>query len=131
MKNKLIKFWIVLTVTPVTAALVLRLIWAAQIAYAIGTWIIIVLLISAAVALYAALLYFIFNPDAINKLKTLPSKIFFSVVLIALIIVSVIHFYRFVPSPEANLSISIPMAIMILISELSGGSLMLYLIWKK
>ena len=130
MKNKLIRFWIILTFTPAIAALVIRLLWAAQTAYALGTWIIIILLIGAVLGLYAAILYFTFNPD-LKKLQSPPFKILFSAVLVSLIIVSIIHFYRFVPSPEANMPISVPMAIMILISELSGGTLLLYLIWRK
>ncbi|MDD3677912.1 MAG: hypothetical protein WCX07_02340 [Dehalococcoidales bacterium] len=130
MKNTLIRAWIILTFTPAIAALVMRLIWEAQLAYALGTWIIIILLIAAVLGLYAAILYFTFNPD-FSKLQSQPFKILFSVILIALIIVSAIHFYRFVPSPEANMPISVPMAIMILISELSGCTLLLYLLWRK
>lgn len=130
MKNTLIRVWIILTFTPAIAALVIRLLWAAQTAYALGTWIIIILLIGAVLGLYAAILYFTFNPD-LKKLQSPPFKILLSAVLVALIIVSIIHFYRFVPSPEANMPISVPMAIMILISELSGGTLLLYLIWRK
>jgi hypothetical protein len=130
MKNTIIRVWIILTFTPAIAALVLRLLWAAQTAYALGTWIIIILLIGAVLGLYSAILYFTFNPD-LKKLQSPPFKILFSAVLVALIIVSIIHFYRFVPSPEANMPISVPMAIMILISELSGGTLLLYLLWRK
>jgi hypothetical protein len=130
MKKNLIRFWIILTFTPAIAALVIRLLWATRTAYAIGTWIIIILLIAAVLGLYIAILYFTFNPDP-EKLQSPPVKILLSGILVALGIISVIHFYRFAPSPEANLPISVPMAIMLLISELSGCTLMLYLLWKK
>jgi hypothetical protein len=130
MERALIRFWIILTLTPALIALILRLLWEAQTAYAIGTWIIIILLILAVLGLYAAILYFIFNPN-LKKLQSPLFKLLSSGILIALGIVGVIHFYRFVPSPEANLPISIPMAIMLLISEVSGCTLLLYLLWKK
>jgi len=130
MKRPVLEFWIIGTVTLAVAALMMRLVWETRTAVAPGTWAIIILLMLAALGLLIATIYLTVNPD-IKKLKSPPFKIGISTILVAGSISGIIHFYRFVPSPEANMPISIPMATLLLVSELSACILLLYLLWKR
>jgi len=64
-------------------------------------------------------------------LKSPPFKIGLSAILVAALISGIIHAYRFIPSLEANIPISVPMALMLLAAEISICILLLYLLWRK
>ncbi len=130
MKNNALKLWFLGTLTLFVVALTMRMVWALLGAVAPGTFIICILIILATLGIYATAIYFTFNPD-FKKLKSPPFKIGFSAILIAALVAGVIHAYRFIPSPEANIPISIPMALLLLVSETSICTLLIYLLWRK
>lgn len=108
----------------------MRMVWEALTAYAIGTIVISLLLVLIILGVYAATIYFTFNPD-LKKLKSPPFKIGFSAILVAALIAGTVHAYRFIPSPEANIPISIPMALLLMAAEYSICILLIYLLWRK
>jgi hypothetical protein len=130
MKNNAVKLWFLVTITLFVIALTMRMGWALYEAIAPGTYIICILIILATLGIYAAVIYFTYNPD-FKKLKTPPFQIGFSAILIAALVAGVIHAYRFIPSPQANIPISIPMALLLLASETSICILLIYLLWRK
>jgi hypothetical protein len=75
-------------------------------------------------------LLYVHNPD-LKKLKSPPFKIGFSAILVAALIAGTVHAYRFIPSPEANIPISIPMALLLMAAEYSICILLIYLLWRK
>jgi hypothetical protein len=129
MKNPWYRAWFMLTITPAVIALLLRLGYETTIAVAPGTWVILILLILAVLGLYAFLFYFAINPD-IKKLQTPLFRIGVALIATAGVISTIIHYYRFVPSPEANMYFSVPMATLLLISAISGYALVMYILWK-
>ncbi len=130
MKTNALKLWFLGTVTLLVTALTMRMVWELLEAVAPGTFIICTLLILFILGVYAATIYFTFNPD-FKKLKSPPFRIGFSVMLIAALIAGIIHAYRFIPSPEANIPISIPMALLFLAAQVSICVLLIYLLWRK
>jgi drug/metabolite transporter (DMT)-like permease len=130
MNRPVLKFWVIGTVTLAVAALMMRLVWETRTAIAPGTWAILILLMLAALGLLIASIYLTINPD-IKKLQSPPFKIGISAILVAVGISGIIHFYRFIPSPEANIPVSIPMATLLLISVLSACTLFLYILWRR
>ena len=130
MKNNVLKLWFLGTFALFVVALVMRMVWALTEAVAPGTYIICIIIILATLGIYAAAIYFTYNPD-FKKLKSPPFKIGFSAILVAGLIAGIIHAYRFIPSPEANIPISVPMALLLLVSEVSICTLLIYLLWRK
>ncbi len=130
MKINALKLWFLATVTLLVVALTMRMVWEALTAYAIGTIVISTLLVLIILGVYAAAIYFTINPD-LKKLKSPPFRIGFSAILIAALIAGSVHAYRFIPSPEANIPISIPMALLLLAAEYSICVLLIYLLWRK
>ena len=130
MKINALKLWFLGTVTLLVVALTMRMVWELLEAVAPGTFIICILLILTIIGVYAATIYFTFNPD-FKKLKSPPFKIGFSAIFIAALIAGSIHAYRFIPSPEANIPISIPMALLLLAAEISICILLIYMLWRK
>lgn len=130
MRSVTLKLWFLSSVTLAAFALIMRMAWELRIAVAPGTFIICILIILAVLGVYITIIYFTFNPD-FTKLKSPPFKIGLSAILVAALISGIIHAYRFIPSPEANIPISVPMALLLLAAEISVCILLLYLLWRK
>jgi len=117
------------SITPALGAVVIRLVWELTIATAVGTWVIIILLILVTLGIYALLLYLTIKPS-LKKLKSLPVGIGVTVIITAVLISGIIHFIRFVPSPEAALPLSVVIASLLLLGSISAYALALRVIWS-
>lgn len=95
----------------------------------VGTLVIVILLILAIVGIYALFVYLAIKPS-LRKLKSLPVKISVTVIVTAAITSGIIHYIRFVPSPEAASPLSVIIATMFLIAGISGYLLALWVIWS-
>jgi len=117
------------SITPALGAVVVRLVWELTIATAVGTWVIIILLILVTLGIYALLLYLTIKPN-LKKLKSLPVGIGVTVIITAVLISGIIHFIRFVPSPEAALPLSVVIASLLLVGGISAYALAIRVIWS-
>jgi len=123
-----LRIWFIVSITPALAAVFIRLVWETTITTAVGTWVIVILLMLVMLGIYALLLYLNIKPS-MKKLKSLPFRIGVTVVTTAGIISAIIHFIRFVPSPEAAESLSVVIASLLLMAGVSGYLLILRIIW--
>jgi len=111
--------------TFVTSAAIIRLAWALTSPLPVVSMVILILLIVAALGIYALILYLTIKPSQ-KKLKSLPLAISATVILTGAIGGATIHFIRFVPSPEASSPLSVIIASLL---EASGISLYAVLLW--
>lgn len=123
-----LRIWFIVSITPALAAVFIRLVWETTIATAVGTWVIVILLMLVILGIYALLLYLNIKPS-MKKLKSLPFRLGVTVITTAAIIGAIIHFIRFVPSPEAAESLSVVIASLLLMAGISGYLLILRVIW--
>ncbi|GAI13494.1 unnamed protein product, partial [marine sediment metagenome] len=78
--------------------------------------------------IYALSLYLIIKPS-LKKLKSLLVRIWVTIIITGGLIDGVIHFVRFVPSPEAASPLSIIIASLLLVGGISAYLLVLWVIW--
>ena len=129
MNHSALRIWLMVSITPALGAVVVRLVWELTIATAVGTWVIIILLILVTLGIYALLLYLTIKPN-LKKLKSLPVGIGVTVIITAVLISGIIHFIRFVPSPEAALPLSVVIASLLLVGGISAYALAIRVIWS-
>ncbi len=129
MNHLALRIWLMVSITPALGAVVVRLVWELTIATAVGTWVIIILLILVTLVIYALLLYLTIKPN-LKKLKSLPVGIGVTVIITAALISGIIHFIRFVPSPEAALPLSVVIASLLLVGGISAYALVIRVIWS-
>jgi len=115
--------------TPVFAVAVIRLAWEATVNPTAGTLTIIILVILGFLGVYALLVYFTIKPD-FKKLKSLPVGIGLAVMATGGFISGIIHFIHFVPSPQAEVPLSLVLAILFLFAGVSAYFLILWIIWS-
>ncbi len=124
-----LRIWLIVSITPAFAAVVVRLVWELTTATAVGTWVIIILLILVILGIYALVLYLNIKPG-VKKFKSLPVRAGVTLIVTATLISGIIHFIRFVPSPEAALPLSVIIATLLLLAGISAYLLVLWLIWS-
>jgi len=122
------RVWFIVSVTLALGAVVIRLVWEGTTARAVGTWAIIILILLATLSIYALLLYLAIKPS-LKKLKSLPVRIWVTVIVTATLIGGIIHFIRFVPSLEAISPLSVVIASLLLVAGISAYLLALSLMW--
>ena len=123
-----LRVWFIVSVTLAIGAMIVRLVWEITTATTTGTLVIMVLISLAVIGLYAFILYFTIKPS-LESLISLPVRIWITLILTATVIGGIIHFIRFIPSPEAALPISVVIASMFLAAGVSGYILALRVIW--
>ncbi len=111
------------------SAVITRLVWEATTITSPASLAIIILVILVILSIYALLLYFIIKPS-LRKLKSLPVRIAILAIGTAGISSVIIHFIRFVPSPEAAPLLSVIIATLLLVASISGYILILWGIWS-
>jgi len=124
-----LRIWFIVTLTLALGAAIASLSWVAT-AYIDTTpsLTIIFLLIFVTSTIYALFLYLAIKPS-FKKLKSLPVRIWVSIIFTAAIISTIIHYIRFVPSPEAAETLSVVIASLLLTAGISGYLLILWVIW--
>ena len=124
-----LRVWLMVSVTLTLAAVVVRLVWEITTTTAVGSLVIIILLILVTLGIYALLLYLTIKPS-VKKLKSLPVSLGVTVIVTAAAIGGIIHFIRFVPSPEAASPLSVVIASLLLVGGISACPLALRVIWS-
>ncbi|MFC2060215.1 hypothetical protein ACFLTZ_03870 [Chloroflexota bacterium] len=128
MKYILLRILSLVSIALFLSALVVRLAWEITFSTSAGSLVVIILLMLVAAGLYALLLYLTIKPS-LKKLKKLPVSIGVIAVGTAALIDGIIHFIRFVPSPEAYSPISVVIAGLLLGGGVSAYLAMLWVVW--
>ncbi|MBA7712066.1 hypothetical protein ES703_121035 [subsurface metagenome] len=128
MNYLLFKVWVIVALTLALGAVIVRLVW--EVIVAAPSLVVIISVMFAALSIYALLLYLIIKLS-LKKLKSLPVRIWVSVTVTAAIISAVVHYIRFVPSPEATSPLSIIIASLLLAASISIYLLVLWALWFK
>ena len=123
-----LRIWFIVSITLALGAVLVRLVWEVTSATATATLAIMVLVILATLGIYALLLYLVIKPS-LKKLKSLLFRISVTVTLTATLIGGIIHYIRFIPSPEASSPLSVIIASMLLAAGISAYPLALWVIW--
>ena len=123
-----LRIWLMVTVALFFSAVIARLVWEVTDTPSAGTLAVIIPLILVTLGVYALFLYLTIKPS-VKKLKSLPVSIGVTIIGTAALISGVIHFVRFVPSPEAALPLSVVIASLLLAGGVSAYSLVLRVIW--
>ena len=122
------KVWFIVALTLVLGAVIVRLAW--EVIVAAPSLVVIILVMFTTLSIYALLLYLIIKPS-LKKLKSLPVRIWVSVIVTAAIISAIVHYIRFVPSPEATSPLSVIIASLLLTASISIYLLVLWALWFK
>jgi len=122
------KIWFIVALTLALGAVIVRLTW--EVIVAAPSLVVITLVMFTTLSIYALLLYLIIKPS-LKKLKSLPVKIWVSVIVTAAIISAIVHYIRFVPSPEATSPLSVIIASLLLTAGISMYLLVLWGLWFK
>lgn len=130
MKSHLpLRIWLIVSVTLLISAVIVRLAWAVTYAPSAGYLFVVLAILLVTLGIYALFLYLIIKPS-LKKLKSLPVRIWVTVIITGALIDGIIHFVRFVPSPEAASPLSIIIAILLLIGGIGAYLLALWVIWS-
>ncbi len=122
------RIWAVATITLAFLAGAVRLGWAASNPMPADARALIILLVLAVLNTYSLILYIIIRPSR-QKLSNLFFKIWVTVTVTASAAAGVIHFVRFIPSPQCVLPFSPIIATLLLLAGISGYLLVLWVIW--
>ena len=128
--NLITRVWLSTTITLLFAAFVVSITWEA---FRNGSsWAIVTFGALIAIGVYVIVVYMIIHPNW-QRLKSLPMKISFTTIITVGLIVGIVHFARFVSSPEATLALpySVIAAILFLFAGASAYLQTLLFIWKK
>ena len=130
MKSNLpLRIWLIVSVTLLISAVIVRLAWAVTYAPSAGYLFVVLAILLVTLGIYALFLYLIIKPS-LKKLKSPPVRIWVTIIITSALIDGIIHFVRFVPSPEAASPISVIIASLLLIGGISAYLLVLWVIWS-
>ena len=123
-----LRIWLLVSITLALSAVTVRLAWEVTFTTAVSSMVIIALSILVVLSIYALLLYFTIRPS-LKKVRSLPIKIWVTVIITAGLTSGIIHFIRFVPSPEAAAPLSVVIAILLLLAGINAYLLVLRVMW--
>ena len=128
MNNLLLRVWLMISCTLALSAVIVRLAWEIYVNPMIGTLAVVTPVI-VVIAGTNALVIYLFIAPSMKKTKSLPIGIWVLAIFTAGVIGSIIHYIRFVPSPEADAPLSIVIATLLLIAVVSGYLAVLWAFW--
>jgi len=129
MKYLPLKIRLILAITLALSALIIRLVWEIVYGPPAASLVLIILVIVAFLGIYVLFIYFTIKPN-MKKLTSLPVGIAVTVMATAGLIGGIIHFIRYVPSPEATEPLSVVIATLFLLAGSSAYFLLLWVIWS-
>jgi len=121
--------WLIVSVTLLISAVIVRLAWAVTYAPSAGYLFVVLAILLVTLGIYTLFLYLIIKPS-LKKLKSLPVRIWVTIIITGALIDGIIHFVRFVPSPEAASPLSVVIASLLLVGGISAYLLVLWVIWS-
>jgi len=117
------------SVTLLISAVIVRLAWAVTYAPSAGYLFVVLAILLVTLGIYALFLYLIIKPS-LKKLRSLLVRIWVTIIITGALIDGIIHFVRFVPSPEAASPLSVVIASLLLVGGIGAYLLALWVIWS-
>jgi len=110
------------------SAVIVRLAWEIYVNPFVATLAVVTPVIVVVAGTNALIIYLLIEPS-VTKIKSLPVGIWIIGIFTAGVIGSIIHYIRFVPSPEGDAPLSIVIATLLLIAAVSGYLAVLWVFW--
>ncbi len=129
MKLQTLKIWFLVAMTPVFMAIITRLVWEVAANFSTSGLVMSILVITALLGVCTLLFYLILKPN-LKVLNSLPIWIIGAAIATGGVIGAVIHFIRFLPSPECGLPWSLVIALLYFIALLNAYFILLWHIWS-
>jgi hypothetical protein len=129
MKLQTLKIWFLVAITPVFMAIFTRMVWELVANFSPGGMVMSIMVIIALLGVYTFMFYFILKPN-LKVLNSLPIWIVGAVMTTGGVIGAVIHFIRFLPSPECELPWSLVIALLYFTALLNAYFILLWHIWS-
>ncbi len=129
MNHLSLRIWLIVSVTLFISAVIVRLAWAVTYTPSAGYLFVVLMILLVILGIYALFLYLTIKPS-LKKLKSLPVRIWVTIIITGALIDGIIHFIRFVPSPEAASPLSVVIASLLLTGGISAYLLVLWVIWS-
>lgn len=129
MKCLPLKIWLIVVITLALSAAIIRLGWEIVYGPPAASLALIIMVMLALLGIYVLFIYFTIKPN-LKKLTSLPVGIVVTVMATAGLIGGIIHFIRYVPSPEATEPLSVVIATLFLLAGSSAYFLLLWIIWS-
>jgi len=128
MGHRLLRTWAAVAVTFGFLGVAVRIAWAASNPMSLDAGALIVLISLGVLNLYCLILYIILRPTR-QALSSLFFKTWFTVTLSSICGAGVIHFVRFLPSPQCTPPFSPVIAGLLLAGAASGYLVALWIVW--
>ena len=129
MSHLLLRVWLMVSCTLALSAVIVRLAWEIYVNPLVGTLAVITPVIVVIAGANALVIYLLVAPS-MKKIKSLPIGIWVIAIFTAGAVGSIIHYIRFIPSPEADAPLSIVIATLLLIAVVSGHLAVLWVFWS-
>ncbi len=129
MKLQTLKIWFLVAITPVFMAIFARMVWELVANFSPGGLVMSTLIIIALLGVCILLFYLVLKPN-MKTLNSLPIWIVGAVMTTGGVIGAVIHFIRFLPSPECELPWSLVIALLYFTALLNAYFILLWHIWS-
>ncbi len=118
-----------MSITLLISAVIVRLAWAVTSAPSAGYLFVVLAILLVTLGIYALFLYLTIKPSP-KKLKSLLVRIWVTIIITGGLIDGIIHYVRFVPSPEAASPLSKIIASLLLVGGIGAYLLALWVIWS-
>jgi len=129
MKHLSLRIWSLVTLTPVFAAIIIRIGWELAVNFSTGGLVMSALVVLAILGLYALILYLALKPNR-KMLTSLPVWVSIAVMATGALIGGIIHLTRFVPSPQSELPWSLVIALLYFFAALNAYGILLWFVWS-
>ncbi len=128
MKHLSLRIWSLVTITAVFAAIIIRIGWELAVNFSTSGLVMSALVILAVLGLYALILYLVLKPNR-KMLTNLPVWVSLAVMATGALIGGIIHFTRFLPSPQSELPWSLVIALLYLFAALNAYGILIWFVW--
>ena len=128
MKHLSLRIWSLVTITPVFAAIIIRIGWELAVNFSTSGLVMSALVILAVLGLYALILYLVLKPNW-KMLTSLPVWGSLAVMATGAMVGGIIHLTRFTPSPQSELPWSLVIALLYLFAALNAYGILLWFVW--
>lgn len=129
MKHRTLRIWSLITITPVFAAIIIRIVWELAVNYSTGGLLMSALIIVVILSLCALVFYLVLKPSR-KMLTSLPVWTGSAVIATGGVIGSTIHFSRFLPSPQCELPWSLVLALLYSLAMFNAYCILLWFVWS-
>ena len=129
MKHRTFRVWSLVTITPVFAAIVIRIGWELAVNFSTSGLVMSALVIIGLLGLYALIFYMVLKPN-IAMLTGLPFWTVVAVMATGGLIGGIIHLTRFVSSPQSELPWSLVIVLLYLFAGFNAYCILVWFAWS-